>query len=123
MIWTIALAAAIVVLACLKWHALALAVAAVLAAAGFARGTLFSRLPVRRTRWRIRFRLRPGPGFASFPELAVRWSRLAAVRHGRRVRPDLSLWRGWCCRRPATPGGWAGPSTASGSSPRKSTRP
>jgi hypothetical protein len=92
MILTVAAFAAAVVLACLKWHALVLAVAAVLAAAGFARGTLFSSLPVRRVRWRIRFRLRPGPGFASFPELAVRWSRLAAVRHGRRVRPDLSLW-------------------------------
>ncbi len=92
MIWPAIVAAAVVALACLKWHALVLAVAAVLLAAGSARGTLFSRLPARRARWRIRFRLKPAPGFASFGELAFRWSRFAAVRHGRRVRPDLSLW-------------------------------
>src|SRR6185369_4710386 len=63
----------------------------VLAVAVFARATLFSALPSRRARWRIRFRLRPAPGFASFAELAFRWSRLAAVVHGRRVRPDLGF--------------------------------
>jgi hypothetical protein len=63
----------------------------VLAVAVFVRATLFSSLPSRRARWRIRFRLRPAPGFASLGELAFRWSRLAAVVHGRRVRPDLGL--------------------------------
>ena len=32
-----------------------------------------------------------GPGFASFPELLFRWSRWAAVHHGRRARPGLKL--------------------------------
>ena len=63
----------------------------VLAVAVFARATLFSSLPSRRARWRIRFRCKPAPGFASFGELAFRWSRLAAVVHGRRVRPDLGF--------------------------------
>jgi type IV secretion system protein VirD4 len=47
---------------------------------------------VRLLRWRIRFYLRPGPGYANMLELAVRWSRLRAVRSGGRVRPSLS-WR------------------------------
>ena len=54
------------------------------------KGTVFSRVPQRRTYWRIKLRLHPGEGFASFTELLWRWSRLAAVRHGKRVRPDLS---------------------------------
>src|SRR5690242_12423944 len=45
----------------------------------------------RALRWRIRLRLRPGAGFASLAELAVRWGFLAAVRHGGRVRPGLTL--------------------------------
>jgi type IV secretion system protein VirD4 len=56
-----------------------------------ARLTLFSSHRVRRMRWRIMFRLRPGPGFATLAELTVRWSRLAAVRHGRRARPSMRL--------------------------------
>src|SRR5262249_20383432 len=87
MVWGIILAAGVTVLACAKWHALILVVMLLLPVAGFARGTLFSALPSRRARWRIRFRCRPAPGFASLAELAFRWSRLAAVIHGRRVRP------------------------------------
>ena len=45
----------------------------------------------RAIRWRIRLRLRPGKGHASAAELAVRWSRLAAIFHGKRARPDLSF--------------------------------
>jgi type IV secretion system protein VirD4 len=47
---------------------------------------------VRILRWRIRFYLRPGPGYANILELAVRWSRLRAVRIGRRSRPSLPWW-------------------------------
>ena len=56
-----------------------------------ARCTLFSSQRVRRMRWRIMVRLRPGPGFATLAELTVRWSRLAALRHGRRARPSMRL--------------------------------
>ena len=47
---------------------------------------------VRVLRWRIRLYLRPGPGYANMLELAVRWSRLRAVRIGRRARPSLPWW-------------------------------
>jgi len=47
---------------------------------------------VRILRWRIRLYLRPGPGFANICELAVRWSRLRAVRAGGRARPSLPWW-------------------------------
>jgi type IV secretion system protein VirD4 len=53
--------------------------------------TLFSSQRVRRMRWRIMLRLHPGPGFASLAELVIRWSRLAALHHGRRVRPSMRL--------------------------------
>ncbi|HLH58844.1 MAG TPA: type IV secretory system conjugative DNA transfer family protein [Streptosporangiaceae bacterium] len=62
-----------------------------LAVALAAKLTLFSSDRVRRMRWRIMFRLRPGPGFATCAELAIRWSRLAALHHGRRVRPSMRL--------------------------------
>src|SRR5712672_3551953 len=62
---------------------------------------LFSKLALARhgQGWRrarsIRFRLwlwlRPGPGFASLPELLLRWGRLAAVTYGGRSRPGMSL--------------------------------
>ncbi len=62
---------------------------------------LFSKLALTRsaTGWRrvraIRFRLwlwlRPGRGFASLPELWLRWGRMAAVSYGARSRPGLSL--------------------------------
>ncbi|MGH3189416.1 MAG: type IV secretory system conjugative DNA transfer family protein, partial [Streptosporangiaceae bacterium] len=66
---------------------LALAVAAVV----FLRVTVFSGSQVRSMRWRIRLHLHPGPGFASFAELWCRWSRHAAIGHGRRARPGLRL--------------------------------
>ena len=47
---------------------------------------------VRILRWRIRLYLRPGPGYANILELLVRWSRLRAVRTGRRSRPSLPWW-------------------------------
>jgi len=47
---------------------------------------------VRILRWRIRLYLRPGPGYANILELALRWSRLRAVRIGRRSRPSLPGW-------------------------------
>ena len=56
-----------------------------------ARCTLFSSHRVRRMRWRIMLRLRPGPGFATLAELTVRWSQLAALHHGRRARPSMRL--------------------------------
>ena len=40
-------------------------------------------------RWRIRLHMRPGPGFGTIAELALRWGRLAALHHGRRARPGL----------------------------------
>lgn len=43
-------------------------------------------------RWRIRCGLRPDRGYASFWELAADWSRLAAVKHGKRARPSMSVW-------------------------------
>jgi len=66
-------------------------IAALLAAAVFLRSTVFSGNRIRRMRWRIRCRLRPGPGFATTAELLFRWSRLAALHHGRRARPGMKL--------------------------------
>ncbi|MGH3217897.1 MAG: type IV secretory system conjugative DNA transfer family protein [Streptosporangiaceae bacterium] len=51
-----------------------------------------SRNRPRMIRWRIRLRMRPGPGFASATELTVRWSRLRCVISGKRSRPSLPLW-------------------------------
>jgi type IV secretion system protein VirD4 len=51
-------------------------------------------------RRRIRMRLRPGAGYASLAELGIRWSRIAAVYHGKRARPGMS-WRARACS-PAT---------------------
>ena len=57
----------------------------------FLRSTVFSSDYVRRAKWRIRFLMHPGPGWATCGELAARWSRLAALHHGRRARPSLKL--------------------------------
>ena len=57
----------------------------------FVRFTAFSSNRIRRMRWRIKLYLHPGPGFASVPELVLRWGRLAALRHGRRARPGMKL--------------------------------
>jgi len=59
----------------------------------FLKLTLGSSVRTRRMYWRIKFRLRPGPGFASLAEIQFRWSRLAALRHGRRARPSMKLRR------------------------------
>ena len=68
----------------------------VLAAVLFYRAVLGRRAQQRRRvraiRWRVRLRLRPGAGYASLPELVFRWGRLAALFHGRRMRPDLGFW-------------------------------
>jgi hypothetical protein len=64
-------------------------VALVLAAVLSARCTVFCGSRVRSMRWRIRLHLHPGPGFASIAEMWCRWSRHAAIGHGRRARPGL----------------------------------
>lgn len=71
-----------------------LVVVGVLVVAGlFARVTVFSGMQVRRMRWRIYLRMRPGKGFASLAEMVVRWSRWAAIcGHGRRARPSMGFW-------------------------------
>ena len=58
----------------------------------FVRFTAFSGDRIRAIRWRIRLRMHPGPGFASVGELWFRWSRHAAISHGRRARPGLRFW-------------------------------
>jgi len=79
-----------------RYTALALLAAGV-AALVFHRAVLSKgaqrRRRVRALRWRSRLRLRPGPGYASLAELWLRWGRLAALSHGRRARPGLSLRR------------------------------
>jgi type IV secretion system protein VirD4 len=57
----------------------------------FVRCTAFSSQRVRRMRWRIKFRMRPGQGFATLGEVHFRWSRWAAVSHGKRARPGTRL--------------------------------
>ena len=66
----------------------------------FIRGTLFSKQQVRRMKWRTRLRMRPGAGFASHWEITFRFSRLAALSHGRRCRPDMRFTDRLIC--PAT---------------------
>jgi hypothetical protein len=68
------------------------------------KATVFSKVQHRRTYWRIKLRLHAGPGFASIAELLWRWSRFAAVRHGQRVRPDMSWLTRMTC--PATCYSW-----------------
>ena len=46
---------------------------------------------VRSIRFRLWLWLRPGKGFASLPELWLRWGRMAAVSYGARSRPGLGL--------------------------------
>src|SRR5690349_18444740 len=74
----------------------ALAVFAALAAGFLFYRSVLSRSAQRRhraraLRWRARLRLRPGPGYASLSELVLRWGRLAAVHHGRRMRPGMKF--------------------------------
>ena len=68
-------------------------VAALFALALSIRLTVFSGLQARRMKWRTLVRIRPGPGFATLPELWWRWGRLAALYYGRRTRPDIGLAR------------------------------
>ena len=63
--------------------------ALVLLLALFIRCTVFCGQQVRRMKWRTRLRIRPGAGFASHWEITFRFSRLAAVYHGSRCRPDM----------------------------------
>ena len=66
--------------------------ALLLAVALSARWTVFTPVQHRRMRWRVRLHLSPGRGFASLPELWLRWGGLPAIwGHGRRARPGLSL--------------------------------
>ena len=44
----------------------------------------------RAMRWRTRCHLRPGAGFATWPELVYQWGRLAAAKRGGRARPGLT---------------------------------
>jgi hypothetical protein len=44
----------------------------------------------RAMRWRTRCHLRPGAGFATWPELVYQWGRLAASKRGGRARPGLT---------------------------------
>ncbi|HET9970356.1 MAG TPA: TraM recognition domain-containing protein [Streptosporangiaceae bacterium] len=55
-------------------------------------GRAQGRRRARALKWRIRLRLRPGAGFASLAEVVFRWGRLAAVHHGKRIRPGLGWW-------------------------------
>jgi hypothetical protein len=67
-------------------------VAVVASGALFVKGTVLSSNQVRSMRWRTKLRLRPGTGFASHWEITFRFSRLAALYHGRRCRPDMTFW-------------------------------
>ena len=43
--------------------------------------------------WRARLGLRPGPGFTTFADLLIRWSRArAALGHGKHSRPGTRRW-------------------------------
>jgi type IV secretion system protein VirD4 len=96
--WALFLAALFAVLAYEAVHHRFLVVALFFAAAFavlFYKAVLGHRAQIRRRvralRWRIKLRLRPGPGYASLFELVFRWGRLAALSHGRRARPGLGF--------------------------------
>ena len=78
------------------WGAALVLLVVLASAVLFCRRVLSRRAQVRHRaralRWRIRLRLRPGAGYASLPELWFRWGRLAALSHGRRIRPDMGFW-------------------------------
>jgi type IV secretion system protein VirD4 len=71
-----------------RLHEYLVLLAVLLLVALFIRCTAFSKHQVRRMQWRTRLRMRPGLGFASHWEITFRFSRLAALYHGRRCRPD-----------------------------------
>ena len=98
MIPELVVAIAAIILVVLGYHWLGpvflVLVGLALLAALFARCTVFSRLQVRRMRWRTLLWIRPGPGFATIVELWWRWGRIAAIRYGKRTRPAVPLrWR------------------------------
>ena len=97
--------------------------ALVLVVAVSARCTLFSSQRVRRMRWRIMVRLRPGPGFATLAELTVRWSRLAASTTAAGPARRCGCTTAPCPAPPPTRSGSAAPSTSAASSPAPRTRP
>jgi hypothetical protein len=87
----------------LTGHYLILAGFAVLLAAALFYHCVLSRRAAARNRaralrWRVKLRLRPGPGYASLAELMFRWSRAAAFFHGSRARPGLPFWARLTCR-------------------------
>jgi len=55
------------------------------------RCTIGSHVQAKRQKWRIRFYLHPGEGFASRTELFTSWGRTRAAWEGGRVRPGLSF--------------------------------
>ena len=71
--------------------AILMLVAVVAGGALFVKYTVLSSNQVRSMRWRTKLRMRPGPGFASHWEITFRFSRLAALYHGGRCRPDMPL--------------------------------
>jgi hypothetical protein len=74
-----------------RFHALLVLLGLIGGLVLFIRCTVFSGQQVRRMRWRTKLRMRPGAGFASHWEITFRFSRLAALVHGRRCRPDMRL--------------------------------
>lgn len=90
--WGALLAVAVLAGACFKFGVadVLTPVVIVLVLVLAARLTLFSGDTVRRMRWKIRFRLRPGPGFASLAEVWLRYGRLSALLfYGAQVRPSI----------------------------------
>ena len=72
--------------------AILMLVALAVVGALFVKCTVLSTNQVRSMRWRTKLRMRPGAGFASHWEITFRFSRLAALYHGRRCRPDMTFW-------------------------------
>lgn len=73
-------------------HPLLILVVVALGVALFLRMTLFHSDQTRQMKWRVKFRLRPGQGFATIWELWWHWSKLAALHHGKRMRPTMGLF-------------------------------
>jgi type IV secretion system protein VirD4 len=73
-------------------NAILMLVALAVVGALFVKCTVLSTNQVRSMRWRTKLRMRPGAGFASHWEITFRFSRLAALYHGRRCRPDMTFW-------------------------------
>lgn len=94
-VWPFTITAAIVItwlLSHLILITLAFILAAGIAVAVSWRRTIGSDDQVTRTYWRIKWYLRPGPGFAGWAELTFRWGRTRAVMQGGRYRPSVPFW-------------------------------